>query len=1149
MVHLHLHTHFSFGTGVSSPEALAQGAAARGHRALACTDTNGVYGAVEFQRACDAEGVRPLLGAHLVAGGEETVALAMDERGWAALCRAITAIHWQRDVTERDVTHRDVTLSGAKGPKGGASPLRFAQGDKSFAQSDTNERLLSQQLAHDRDGLILLSSDVAFLERISAASGTRDLCAELIPGKERHAVLAGARRLGIPAAATNAAVMAHPEDWSRHRLVRAIHLNTTLSALDTGPADPAATRPNCHAVAPREAWLRPAADLERLFPDCPEAVRETDAIAERCRYRIPEGRIVAPRLAAPDESLQRLRALAYDGAARRYGTVAPVTRDRLEYELGIIARKGFADYFLVVHDIVAHGPTHCGRGSVANSIVSYCLGITHVEPLGAGLLFERFLNPERRDPPDIDLDFPWDERDRVLAYVFETYPRPQAAMVANHNCFRLRGALREVAKVHGRPAGEIREVTRRIPWYEEEPLEELLATHPNFRALDLPPSWRDLARAAAPLVGLPRHLSVHPGGVVIVPTALTDYVPIEPAVKTLSLTDDEGRPRAAPPVPVIQFEKDGAEDAGLVKIDLLGNRSLAVIRDAIAAVHVNTGRQIDYTSSDAGDDGPTRALFRTGQTMGVFYTESPASRALCAKSRAETFELLVLNTSIIRPASNRYIRTYLERLHGAPYEPLHPVLRDTLADTFGVMVYQEDVVNVCAAFAGMPLATADGLRKSLSKKRPAKQLAGYAEEFFAGAVASGRESETIERVWEMIMSFAGYSFCKGHSASYIQVAQHACYLRAHYPAEFMAAVLGNGGGFYHPFAYVAEAMRMGLTVHPPDVNASDIRCGGRGLEVRIGLQFVKGLSADGAERVVAGRVVAGRECHPDLNGCHPERSEGSCPPSLEACPSKIPRSARDDRGSRDDSTAIVPYHSLPDFRARSGIAADDLRALIKVGALDSISGAWTRPMMLWMIDAAQREGTVAPGDWFDHLPSGIPTLKEYSGDRRRREEYEAMGFVTDTHPMRLHAAQLARLSLCRSPDLPRHVGRHVTMAGMLTTAKPVHTLRDEPMEFATFDDGEGLVETVLFPRVYRERGHVLFDQGPFVFRGKVEEEFGAITVTVTHLDRLERIARAQPAPMRTTFQRGSWLPRSGRGPSSVMGRTAGRRGAGARAAS
>ncbi len=1046
MVHLHLHTHFSFGIGVSAPEVLAAAAQQRGHRALACTDTNGVYGVIEFQRACDAAGVRPILGAHLVTEDEETVALATNERGWGALCRAISEIRWD-----------------------GTAPL------------------LSTQLATDRDGLLLLSRDISFLERVAAGSGPRDLFAELVPGKERHAVLAAARRLGVSPVATNAVVMAHPEDWSLHRLLRAIHLNTTISALDS--ASPGAVVPlhrsdvapyRRSAVAPRDAWLRPRSDLVRLFPDCPEAVRATEEIAERCEYRIPTGRVVAPRLTDVADALQRLRALAYEGALRRYGTVAPVTRDRLEPELAIIGMKGFADYFLVVHDIVAHGPTHCGRGSVANSIVSYCLGITHVEPLGAGLLFERFLNPERRDPPDIDLDFPWDERDRVLAYVFKRYPRPQAAMVANHNCFRLRGALREVAKVHGRPAGEIREVTRRIPIFEDIPLAETLASHPNFRELDLPATWRDLARLAEPLVGMPRHLSLHPGGVVIVPTALTDYVPIEPAVKEL-----DGYPDLT--VPVIQFEKDGAEDAGLVKIDLLGNRSLAVIRDAIAAVREHTGRQIDYTSSDPGDDEPTKALFRTGRTMGVFYTESPASRQLCARSRADTFELLVLNTSIIRPASNRYIRTYLERLHGAPYEPLHPVLRDTLAETFGVMVYQEDVVNVCAVFAGMPLATADGLRKSLSKKRPAKALAGYAEEFFGGAAARGRDPETTRRVWDMIMSFAGYSFCKGHSASYIQVAQHSCYLRAHYPAEFMAAVLANGGGFYHPFAYVAEAMRMGLTVLPPDINASEFRCTGRDREVRIGLQFVKGLSAEGAERVLRSRQL-----------------DGSKQWAVDSEKSAV--KARVNAYCLLSTAHCRPFTSIFDLQHRTGIGPDDLRALIKVGALDSIADGWSRPMMLWMVDTGVQRGP-ARADWFSHLPPAIPVLKNYAPERRRREEYAALGFVTDTHPMRLHEDDLVRFRLCPSTELPRHVGKYVLMAGMLTTAKPVHTIKDEPMEFATFDDGHGLIETVLFPRVYRERGHVLFDQGPFLFRGKVEEEFGAVTVTVTHLDRLDRALR------------------------------------------
>jgi DNA polymerase III alpha subunit len=485
---------------------------------------------------------------------------------------------------------------------------------------------------------------------------------------------------------------------------------------------------------------------------------------------------------------------------------------------------------------------------------------------------------------------------------------------------------------------------------------------------------------------------------------------------------------------------------------------------------VNTGRQLDYTSAEAGEDPKTREIFRTGRTMGVFYTESPASRMLCIKSHAEDYEILVLNTSIIRPASNRFIRIYLERLHGAPYLPLDPSLRDVLSETFGVMVYQEDVVNVCSAFAGMPLATADGLRKALSKKRPVKALASYAEEFFSGALALDRGIETAKQVWEMVMSFAGYSFCKGHSCSYIQVAQQSGYLRAHYPAEFFAAVLANGGGFYAPFAYVAEARRAGILLRPPDVNASEFRTTGRGQEIRVGLQFIKGLSGAGAEGILDGREDA-----------------------------KTRR-----RGEQ------TPYCSLADLRARARLTADDLRLLIKVGACDSISGGMTRPGMLWEVDAKTRGREDAEGADLHFASSRLravasPRLSEYSPDRRRREECELLGFATDCHPMDLRQDDLRRFRLVPATRLSEHIGRHILAAGMLTTAKPVHTAKDEPMQFATFDDGHGLIETVLFPDVHKSRGHVLFDQGPFIFRGKVEEEFGAVSVTVTHLDRLDRM--------------------------------------------
>jgi len=1025
--HLHVHSWFSMGEGASSPDALVEAAVAHRFDTLACTDTNGVYGAVEFQQTAEAAGIRPILGTHLVLGDEACVALAMDQRGWGAICRAITAIHWSARTR------------------------------------------LSDLLAADRAGAILLSDSIPFLTRIVPLGGPDDVYAELVPGRERHAVLAAARRLGVLPVATNAVRFAHPEDWARHRLLVAIANNATLSDEGRPGGREVGKRSPVLPVSQPECWLKPTPELTRHFPDVPDALDRAGEIAERCRYRIPIGdRIVPPRFVETTDALEQLRALAYAGAERRYGTIAPITRDRLEHELAIIGMKGFADYFLVVRDIVEHGPTHCGRGSVANSVVSYCLGITHVEPLGAGLLFERFLNPERKDPPDIDLDFPWDERDHVLAYVFRRYPLPRAAMVANHNTFKLRGALREVAKVHGRPAGEIREVTRRIPWYSDAtPIDQLLTEHPNFIGLDLPASWKNLARMATPLVGTPRHLSLHPGGVVIVPGALTDYVPIEPAVKEL-----DGSPDLT--VPVIQFEKDGAEDAGLVKIDLLGNRSLAVIRDGIAAVKENTGRTLDYTSAEAGEDAKTRDLFRTGRTMGVFYTESPASRLLCQKSRAESYDLLVLHTSIIRPASNRFIRIYLERLHGMPYQPLDPCLRDTLSETFGVMVYQEDVVNVCAAFAGMPLATGDGLRKALSKKRPVKALASYAGEFFAGAERLGRDPERAKEVWQMVMSFAGYSFCKGHSCSYIQVAQQSAYLRAHYPAEFFAGVLANGGGFYAPFAYIAEARRAGVTILPPDVNQSRFETTGRGDQLRVGLQFIKGLSADAVERIQDRRLGS---------------SEARKPPSLPA--SQPPG-----------------YRSLSDLQFRTGLRPDDLRLLVKVGACDSIANGLTRPQMLWQIDAAGRaEGPSGGHGLLPCLPtSQLPALPEYTAERRRCTEYELLGFATDCHPMTLYREQTRRFRTVTATELHRHVGARVLCAGMLTTAKPVHTAKDEPMQFATFDDGTGLIETVLFPDVHRTRGHVLFDPGPFLFRGKVEEEFGAITVTVLGLDRLERLS-------------------------------------------
>ncbi|HEY6059965.1 MAG TPA: DNA polymerase III subunit alpha [Gemmatimonadales bacterium] len=1023
-VHLHVHSAFSLiggGAGASSLEALAEAALERGMTTLALTDTNGVYGAMDFRRVTRAYGLQPVYGVSLETTTERAVLLPLDATGWATMCRAVTARHCESN---------------------------FAIG---------------YRLSADRAGIAVLSSDTDLLDRIARESGTANLYVELVPGSGRERALAFARAHGLPPVATNAVRFAQPHDHARHRLLAAIMANATLSTLSPD------------AVAPRDAWLKPAPEMARLFPGCPEALDNVVALAERCQGAPPEGRVILPASHGP-EALAKLRALTEVGARRRYGgeTLSPVVRERIEHELAIIALKGYADYFLVVADIVAHAPTHCGRGSVANSIVSYCLGLTHVDPLEQGLVFERFLNPGRKDPPDADLDFPWDERDATLQYVFRTYDGGRSAMVANHVTFQRRAALREVAKVYGRPASEITAITKRLPWMDGGPLPETLATHPNFRSLALGGAWPEIARAAEAIVGLPRNLSLHPGGVVIVPDVLTNHVPVEYAAKEI----DTGE--GVTSVPTIQFEKDGTEDAGLVKIDLLGNRSLAVIRDAIAAVREHEGVTIDYTTSAPAADEATKRVFRTGDTMGVFYTESPASRLLCQRSKSDTFDLLVLNTSIIRPASNRYINTYLERLHGAPWEPPHPVLRDVLAETFGVMVYQEDVVNVCVALAGMDVAEADGVRKALTKKRPMKELRGYEEQFRAGAGARGVDPKIVDDVWSMILSFSGYSFCKGHSASYIQVALQSGYLRAHHPAEFIAGVLSNEGGYYAPFAYIAEARRMGLDILPPDVNASDVSYTGRGRSLRIGLMALKGLSATGLAALVA------------------ERQHGGA------------------------------YRSLGDLQQRAGLAPGDLRVLVQAGACDGIAQGRTRPQLMWLVDAGGVRGrprTPGHGSGVNPLlqealgleetpATALPPLAEYDAERQLRDEYAVLDYLASCHPMDLVADTVRAVHAMPATALGAHVGKLVTCVGMLTTGKPVHTIKDEPMEFVTFDDGHGLIETVIFPDVYRKVAPLLFGTGPYVMRGNVEESYGAVTLTVTALDRLDRYAQRRKLPWR-----------------------------------
>lgn len=999
-VHLHTHSCYSPMSGVPTVEALCQAARKQGAQHLALTDTNGLYGAIQFLGVARETGLKPILGAELIQGPQRAVLLAKTPSGYANLCRILSARH----------------------------------SDESFDFIKT--------VAQHRAGLIILSDTQNALSAWQEES-REDLYVELTPGPLLTEAVALSRAHQLPPVATTRAQFLLPSDYQAHRLLRAIAENTTLSRLKAN-----------QCCAPSQ-WLMPEAQLARALPHVPAALTNTQRIADSCHTEWDFKQRIFPsfRQLSTGSAFKTLRDKTYEAARWRYGTWSAAVSERIEKELTVIRDKGYADYFLVVDEIVRQAPRTCGRGSAAASIVSYCLGITHVDPIRHHLMFERFLNPGRHDPPDIDIDFPWDERPAILEWVFKHYGEQQAAMVANQNTLASRAALREIAKVHGLPAGEIKKALnllhRRADFVEvHSDINVQSWASEVCSALQLRSSWPDILYWSVQLEGHFRNLGLHPGGVVLVPDDIRRYVPVE---------------ISASGFPVIQWEKDQTEDAGLVKIDLLGNRSLAVIRDALAAITRNTGRVIDYATWDPLSDPHTNELIRRGETMGCFYVESPATRLLLKKlwagmpldrrAMADVFEYLVVVSSLIRPAANTFTEEFVRRAHGERYTSPHPLLDEVLAETHGIMVYQEDVMKVAVALGGFSVEDGDQLRKVLSKKHKARQLRDYCRQFYEGALARGLELPVIDAIWAMIMSFAGYSFCKPHSASYAQVSFKSAYLRAHYPAEFIAAVVSNQGGYYSAFAYLSEGRRMGLTILPPDINASVWTYTGSGKTVRVGFMQIKGLQEQMVKQLVAER---------DTNGA---------------------------------------YQSLSDFVTRVNPDFAQAKLLIKAGCFDSLARELTRPALLWRLLASQ-----APTP-----PSYVPIPDAYSSQKSLAHELALFGFPLQCHPLDVFREAYKDIRYILAKDLAQHIGKEVTLIGWLLTEKIVSTKRGDPMEFMTLEDQTGMYDSTVFPNIYREYCHLLAPNHAYAITGLVEAHFSTVTVTVRTLRLLSTHEHEAPA--------------------------------------
>jgi len=967
-------THFSFGRGLLSPQQTLDRAQAHKAAALGLTDWNSLAALPELRRLAHAAGVKLLVGAHLVGGDGELWAWVLHRAGLERLNRLLSRL---MDQPQHPVV-ADLVAEGWRG-------LRLA-----VANQAVLERLLSSAWGRGKQG--------------------QEVCAALVWGTAWGELWQWARARGLPALAFNLAVWTEPDHCDFYRLLRSIATRVVLSQL--APQE---------CLAETDRWPLPE-ELERAFRVAPEALTErARLVREAADEELEEPGFVFPRFEgwSDAQAVAYLRQLCAQALPKRYpngeSDLLARVEARLEEELTLIEAKGFASYFLTVHDITSRFPRNCGRGSAAASLVAYLLGITQVDPIRYNLFFERFLNWGRHDPPDIDVDFAWDEREEVLRYVFQKY-KGQAALVADHVTFAERSPWREVAQAHGLPEAEIQALIERVEKGHKEDV-------PDF--IRLP---------AEKLKGMPRYLGTHPGGVVITPGPIYQWAAVH--------TSAQGWP-------VLEWEKDGTEEMGLVKIDLLGNRSLAVLRDCFAMV---TPPQ-SWEDFAPYDDEPTIAMLERGDSLGVFYIESPATRLLLKKMGRAGFEELTAASSLIRPAANRYVNLYVQRLRGKRWKPLDPEFERVLAETLGILIYQEDVSRVAVAVAGFSPAEADQLRKVLSKKHKEKVLADFKDRFFRGGAERHKSPEVLNAIWEMMLSFQGYSFTKPHSASYAVLSMKTAWFKCHYPLHFYTAVINNGGGFYTRQVYVNMVLRLGYAILPVEVNASEWRCtvettASGALALRLGLSLIQEWDVAFAQRLLA------------------ERQRGGV------------------------------FANYADFLVRLRPSLAEIRPLIRSGALDSLAQGRSRPQLFWMHYAAQREGLFP-----DYLPQPPPCITDYPPAVKLQDELQFLGFFASVFPLNLFRARAQRVyqrgrlpPLVSCSTLPQKNGEWVTLVGMFVTQKPVLARGQKSMAFLSLEDEEGIFELVVFPEVWEKVRDVFARGSAYLVYGKVVVEWGAVIV-------------------------------------------------------
>lgn len=1112
-VHLHTHSNFSFYDGAAAVDALARAARDAGMEAIALTDHDSLAGAVRFYQAALAAGVRPIIGVEFTVEPlrpdladpdrpPHLVLLAEDNEGYSNLCRLITAARLGE-------ARRESAFSPAYARVDRDRPLLTQENLRRHAS-----HLIALSGCSRRGEIPALLARKRIREACEVGERYRDLFGperffielhnHLLPrphSRLRYRLADLAARLELGCVATN---NVHYVDRASYRLQDVLVCMGALQTVDEPHPD---RRPNA------EFGLKSPPEMAELFADQPEALANAARIAARCtweldlesfhfpafdlerlrnngawgmghgawgngdgeRKEVPHDdgstattngaqvpplqtttttKSAYPPPRAGESTASYLRRLCEEGARRLYGHLSGEVRMRLDHELAIIEQRGLCDYFLIVWDIVRfarqQGIRCSGRGSAGDSLVSYVLGITHADPLAHDLLFERFLNPERRDMPDIDVDFDARRRDEVTRYIYDTYGAERVAAVCTVNTFRARSAIREIGKALGFPEEEIGRIASLFPHIRAADISEALERYPELRdsAIDVEDK-RLLIELAQELSGFPRHLSVHVGGLLIGAQPLTTMVPLELANKGIVIA---------------QFDKDDVEALGLLKMDILALRIHSAIEDALDHIETRTGHRPDLEALPL-DDEPSYELLRSIHTVGLFQLESPGQRNLLGRVQPTHFEDIIANISLFRPGPVQadMLTPYVLRRHGRQEVTYpHPDLEPILGSTFGVVIYQEQVLRIAHAIAGFSLGEADVLRRMMTHDLEPEDLEEIQERFLLRAGERGVRPEVAAEIFDMIRGFAAYGFNKAHAACFASISYQTAWLKAHYPAEFLAGILSSQPmGFYPPRTVAEDAKRFGAGILPPCVNRSADRCtveytnNPRG-DIRLGLWMVRGLQGR-VEQILAERARNG------------------------------------------------PFTSLADFCRRTSVPRPAVENLVLARAFE-FTGL-SVPELLWRLGALptdvvadrrgrQRAPSLAYGD-VDDLVRLLPSLDPMTPVGRVATDLHILGVSTTVNPFSFWRERLRELGVTPSVNLWECADRErVRVAGIVVARARPPTRSGRTAIFISLEDELGLIDVAVFEEAYERCGRALYTSPVLCVEGKLTR-MGARDLSVT----------------------------------------------------